>query len=152
MERIKKNQNGITLIALVITVIVMLIISSVAISAITDPEGIFSQARDAGDNYNRASQNEAEEITDLIEELNALTYQDPSGANAPKLLTGMTAVTFNADGTTTPVANPTTSTTWYNYENGTYKKTQRRKEYYEKENFNFNTRCNDDCSNTYWLW
>ena len=68
MEKTNKNQKGITLIALVITVIVMLIISAVAISAITDPEGIFSQARDAGDNYNRASQNEADEIKDLMEE------------------------------------------------------------------------------------
>ena len=68
MEKTNKNQSGITLIALVITVIVMLIISAVAISAITDPEGIFSQAREAGDNYNRASQNEADEINDLISE------------------------------------------------------------------------------------
>ena len=117
IEKNQKQNGGITLIALVITVIVMLIISAVAISAITDPEGIFSQAREAGENYNTASQNEADEVTDLIEELNGLTYQDPSGANAPKLLTGMTAVTFNTDGTTVPVTNPTTSTTWYNYEN-----------------------------------
>ena len=68
MEKTNKNQKGITLIALVITVIVMLIISAVAISAITDPEGIFSQARDAGENYNKASQNEADDINDLMEE------------------------------------------------------------------------------------
>ena len=113
MKKTNKNQKGITLIALVITVIVMLIISAVAISAITDPEGIFRQAREAGENYNTASQNEAEEVTDLIEELKGLTYQDPSGANAPKLLTGMTAVTFNADGTTKEV---TDKSKWYNYE------------------------------------
>ena len=69
MEKTNKKQKGITLIALVITVIVMLIISAVAISAITDPEGIFSQAREAGDNYNRASQNEADELKALLGKL-----------------------------------------------------------------------------------
>ena len=67
-EKNQKQNEGSTLIALVITVIVMLIISAVAISAITDPEGIFRQAREAGDNYNRASQNEADEINDLMDE------------------------------------------------------------------------------------
>ena len=61
----QKKNKGITLIALVITIIVMLILSAVAMTAITDPEGIFSQARAAGENYNTASQNEADVIDEL---------------------------------------------------------------------------------------
>ena len=146
MKKTNKNQSGITLIALVITVIVMLIIAGVAISAITDPEGIFRQAREAGDNYNRASQNEADEINELINKyLNGGTTTPEEEEPTPPTPTNGTAadgsfdtiakvnspdtsslptnttkyITWTAEnGTYSPTETSTATTTWYDYSNG----------------------------------
>ena len=50
-----KNQKGITLIALVITIIVLLILAGVSIAMLTDPNnGILTQATRAKDNTSKA--------------------------------------------------------------------------------------------------
>ena len=48
-----KQKSGITLIALVITIIVLLILAGVAISMITGGDGIFSKAKQSAEIYNR---------------------------------------------------------------------------------------------------
>ena len=120
MNESKKRDriNGITLIALVITVIVMLIIAGVAISAISTGGIPFGKIQNVAGEYSNASQNEANELDKLIDMLDG-NYETPSteidtGANEPKLVEGMKAVVFNADGTTKA---PTTNAEWYNYEN-----------------------------------
>ena len=47
MTKLKRNQNGITLIALVITIIVLLILAGVAISMLSGENGILNQATEA---------------------------------------------------------------------------------------------------------
>lgn len=54
-----KNQKGITLIALIITIIVMLILVSVSIT-IAIQTGLFKSASDATKGWNEAQQNEAD--------------------------------------------------------------------------------------------
>ena len=49
-----KNNKGITLIALVITIIVLLILAGVSIAMLTGQNGILNQASRAGDETNRA--------------------------------------------------------------------------------------------------
>ena len=49
-----KNNKGITLIALVITIIVLLILAGVSIAMLTGENGILNQADKAGDETNRA--------------------------------------------------------------------------------------------------
>ncbi len=44
MKNISKNSNGITLIALVITIIVLLILAGVSIAFLTGNNGILTQA------------------------------------------------------------------------------------------------------------
>ena len=51
---------AITLIALIITVIVMLILAGVAISAVVNSEGLFSKIREAEKTYDNAIKNESE--------------------------------------------------------------------------------------------
>ena len=46
-----ENKNGITLIALIITIIVILIIAGVAIRTATGNDGIITKAMDAGKRY-----------------------------------------------------------------------------------------------------
>jgi len=53
-----KEQKGITLIALIITIVVLLILAAVAISSITN-DGILHYAQNAADSWNKAAQNEA---------------------------------------------------------------------------------------------
>lgn len=58
----KKNEKGITLIALVVTIIVLLILAGVSISMITGENGIVNQASNAKD---ATEQGKVEELVDL---------------------------------------------------------------------------------------
>lgn len=59
---IRKNVKGITLIALVVTIIVLLILATVAISLSVGSNGIFTRAKDAVDKYEDASIEELMEM------------------------------------------------------------------------------------------
>ena len=149
MENLIKKQNqGITLIALVITVIVMLIISAVAITAITDPEGIFRQAREAGENYNTASQNEADVLGDLTNNEWFLPKTDGSfdaslGINTPN---------------TSKLPKETTKYITWNENNGVYSEDvsdKQVKEWYDYTTgkwANIKTTSTDKSLEAYWVW
>ena len=65
----QERQAGITLVALVITVVVMLILAGVAISAVVDGDGLFSKTRQAAETYENATREEGEKIQSLINEI-----------------------------------------------------------------------------------
>ena len=50
-----KGNNGVTLVALVITIIVLLILAGVSISLVVGDNGVLNQAVNAADNTNRAA-------------------------------------------------------------------------------------------------
>ena len=56
------NEKGITLIALVITVILMLILAGVAISALTGDGGLFDKSLKSAEAYEDASQKEENKL------------------------------------------------------------------------------------------
>ena len=62
---IKDNQKGITLIALVITIIVLLILAGVAISMLSGENGILNQAANAKEQTGKASTEEAVKLAAL---------------------------------------------------------------------------------------
>ena len=64
-----KNPNGITLVALVITVVVMLILAGVAIAAVVDGDGLFSKTRQAAETYENAARNEGDTIQSMINQI-----------------------------------------------------------------------------------
>ena len=67
----QKNQNGITLIALVITIIVLLILAGVSIATLTGPNGLLTRANQAKEETKNAEQEERYDIArqeDLINE------------------------------------------------------------------------------------
>ena len=79
MRKKLKRNKGITLIALIITVVVMLILAGVAIAAIVDGEGLFSKTRQAAESYENAATNEAtilNSLTDIMDEYMATKYVD----------------------------------------------------------------------------
>ena len=57
-KSIKKSINGITLIALVITIIVLLILAGVSIATLTGENGILTRANNAKTNTEQAEEDE----------------------------------------------------------------------------------------------
>lgn len=53
-----KQQKGITLVALVITIVVLIILAGVAISLTLSDNGIFNRAKTARDDYQHAANEE----------------------------------------------------------------------------------------------
>lgn len=74
-KNFKINSKGITLIALVITIIVLLILAGVSIAAITSDDGIIKQAQNAKDETEKA--NMEERIDQVIIQVEG-THRNPS--------------------------------------------------------------------------
>ena len=117
-----KSTKGITLVALVITIIILLILSGITISSLTNT-GLFKNAQKAKEATAEAQQKEQDLLNQYEEELNK--YANPNArwdgtVNKPELMTGMSAIKFtdptdSAEGTT--VDTTSNDTEWYNYEN-----------------------------------
>ena len=75
-----KNKNGITLIALVVTIVVLLILAGVSISLILDNNGVIQKSKDAKREYGQASENEQADlnnVSDWIETaVRKITYNE----------------------------------------------------------------------------
>lgn len=69
-----KGQKGITLVALVITVVVMLILAGVAIAAVVDGDGLFNRTRNAADIYEYESENENQLLQNLMNYVDKQIY------------------------------------------------------------------------------
>ena len=106
---IQKNQKGVTLVALVITIIVIIILSTVTIDLAFGNNGLIKRAQLAKDmaaNSTTAEQEEMnrvmEEFTNIMEEDNEITVPDepdlPEGWNGEKV-----TPVESADGVTVPV-------------------------------------------------
>ena len=61
-----KQQKGITLVALVITIVVLIILAGVAISLTLGDSGIFQKAKDGRDNYMLAANEEQAGIANIV--------------------------------------------------------------------------------------
>ena len=68
-----KSANGITLIALVVTIVVLLILAGVSISALFGDNGIIQKAKDAQNKANDSAQKDMEQINGLENWLNEKT-------------------------------------------------------------------------------
>lgn len=75
MERITYEKNGITLIALVITIIILLILSGITISNLTN-SGIINKALRAKDEYQKSEIKEKIELYKLEMNINGKTLKD----------------------------------------------------------------------------
>ncbi len=125
----KKNQRGITLIALVVTIIVLLILAGVAITLSIGDNGIFKRAGDAKNAWEEASKNEEKGMNSVVDIIDSINGGNGGGSeenektnkpNAPALKTGMTPVKFNE--ATTSKKGEIAKTRkedkdWYSYEN-----------------------------------
>ena len=70
IKYIKSNKKGITLVALVVTIIVLLILAGVTITILMGDNGIIRKAQEAADSTNAAVEDELKGMNDLLEKLN----------------------------------------------------------------------------------
>lgn len=65
-----KAQNGITLVALVITIIVLIILAGVSIALVFDEDGIITKVTEGAENYQAAANAEYDIVDQVYEALN----------------------------------------------------------------------------------
>ena len=96
----RKNLNkGITLIALVVTIVVLLILAAITLNLVLGNNGIISKARDARDKTKQAQVNSELEMNQLLDEMNGNlddTVQEVSTIYA-KLYTDGTLILSSTD-------------------------------------------------------
>ena len=80
------NQTGITLIALVVTIVVLLILAGVSLNAIFSENGIIKRAQDAQNKMDQATQNDLDSINELTNwldnQVNGTTGGGTTGGDA----------------------------------------------------------------------
>ena len=108
-----KDKNGITLVALVVTIVVLILLAGVSINLVIGNNGIMQKAKEAKESMEQAAKEEQEGLSALEERLNSLNT-----ANAPVLLTGMTPIKFTTP-TDTKMGETVETTAddadWYSY-------------------------------------
>ena len=72
----EKKEAGITLIALVITVIVLLILAGVTIAALSGDNGILTRAKDAKEKTEQAQKNEEKTLSDMERVLGSIDFDN----------------------------------------------------------------------------
>ena len=104
-----KKQNGITLIALVITIIVLLILAGVSIAMLTGENGILNKATNATEKTQAA---EAEEAIKLAVNVVLADKLDPSVTDSSKKAISVANITAaNNDSNVTLATNPSNDDT-----------------------------------------
>ena len=74
---LKKTEKGITLVALVVTIVVLLILAGVSINLVLGNNGIIAKAKDAETKSAEASQNDLKGMNALTEEMNNALGKKP---------------------------------------------------------------------------
>lgn len=69
MKNVIKNTKGITLIALVITIVVLLILAGISINTLFSDSGLIKKAKEAKNKWEEAEKNESAMLDNVIEQL-----------------------------------------------------------------------------------
>ena len=64
-EKNKMYDGGITLIALVVTVVVLLILAGVSLNLVIGNEGILTRSKEAANKYGKQAENEQQGLNDI---------------------------------------------------------------------------------------
>ena len=75
-----KGQKGITLVALIVTIVVLIILAGVTLTIALSDNGIFQKSKNAVDDYDTAAEEEKIELNTTDQELqNAIDEYGPQG-------------------------------------------------------------------------
>lgn len=69
-----KKQNGITLVALVVTIVVLIILAGVSIALVLGDNGIVTKAQEAREKQAAAQNQEQGDLTNVVHWLNEQSY------------------------------------------------------------------------------
>ena len=128
------KQNGITLIALVVTIVVLLILAGITISLVFSDNGIIAKAREAANKTNEAIINEQTQMNELADYMGNMlntiggentpeeptlpsdgTYSESKGVNTPDLADGqLTPIKWDSN-TNDWVETTGSDPDWYDY-------------------------------------
>ena len=142
-----KNNNGITLVALVVTIIILLILATISIQSLTNT-GLFKRAQEARDAMEKAENEQAEMLNEYENALNGYytptktlqadgSWNSTKKVNSPQLMTGMTGIFWDADGNEVEV-NVDNQDNWYDYSSQKWA--------------NAITKDSDGNTTAYWVW
>ncbi len=88
MRKVNYKEKGITLIALVITIIILLILAGVTLTTALGQNGLFQRAKYAGEKYKESEADEAEKLGEVEEEIDKIidgeTPTEPPVSNIPE--------------------------------------------------------------------
>ena len=87
MKKIKPENKGITLIALVITIIILLILATISIQSLTNT-GLFQKANEAKDKTKNATENQSKTLNEYEDELNKYISETKEYKLADKVKVG----------------------------------------------------------------
>ena len=118
MKEVGKKENGITLVALVVTIVVLLILAGVSINLVLGENGLIKRAQEAANSTRNATSSEYAFIDELEAQISEISSEF-NGVNKPNLKTGMTPIYFELNVSGTMYETKTTSadsSNWYNYD------------------------------------
>ena len=126
-KRIKQEQ-GITLIALVITIVILIILATISITLVFGEGGLIQRAQEGKELTEQAQTDEQEELKGAEEYINGVLagtdlpetpeepYIDNSIVVAPQISSGMTPVKYD-ENQSKWIKTEVTDSEWYNYGN-----------------------------------
>ena len=76
MRKTLENKQGITLVALVVTIIILLILAGVTIVSLFGENGIITKAQHAADSTNDATAEELQGMNDLLDKMNSILSEN----------------------------------------------------------------------------
>ena len=110
----RKQEGGITLIALVITIVIVIILAAITINLTLGNGSLAEKAKEGADSYKEAQEQEKDMIDNF--EANIMIseegYNSQEGVNEPVLTEGMIPVTWNG---TSWIKADATKSDWYEY-------------------------------------
>ena len=116
----KQTTSGITLVALVVTIVILLILAGVTIYFAVNT-GLIGKAEEAKKRSGEGTQNDLASLNNAEYELGKYLNDNldkKKGVNTPQLLTGMSKISFNSENNVVKQGeNGFDENNWYNYEN-----------------------------------
>ena len=80
-----KQEKGITLIALVVTIVVLLILAGVSISLVLNNNGVISKAKDAKNQYEEAQTNDEKQLNEVSDWIDTKVGDTTGGGSVTKI-------------------------------------------------------------------
>lgn len=127
-----KQENGITLIALVVTIVVLLILAGVSINALFNENGLIKKAQDAQNKMNEAQNNDLKALSNLEQWINSQEKgtNENGTSDGKDESTEHTIISFTLDGITLQAEE---GMTWRQaVEAGYFDDTEKTEQWYEQ--------------------